>query len=316
MRRWDGLVDEFVRECETRGLSPATILSRRSELMRFGAWLKRRRPRPALDAVTMEQVAEYIRSRTAFHAKSSVCGVVSHLRMMGEFLVKQGVWTGNRLRWISGPKLDPRARLPKRIGSAHLKALWDEAAGSRETASRHQGLALLGVLYGTGLRRGEMERLDLSDWRLDEGLLEIDGRKTGRERRVPVPASVAKCLEAYLPFRQNLLEKAGRLQERALFVTRIGTRLRGERIGQRIHTLARRADVPLVSLHQFRHTCASDLLECGVTLPQVQQVLGHAAIQSTMRYTAVSDPARRKAMEKHPIETFMTESQQTGGSRE
>jgi site-specific recombinase XerD len=161
-----------------------------------------------------------------------------------------------------------------------------------------------------------MERLDLSDWKLNEGLLEIDGRKTGRERRVPVPAPVAQCLEAYLPHRQNLLEKVGRVQERALFITRSGTRLRGERIGQRIHSLARRAKVPLVSLHQFRHTCASDLLESGVTLPQVQQVLGHAAIQSTMRYTSVADPARRKAMVKHPIETFLTETQQTGGSHE
>ena len=228
MRRWDGLLDEYLRECETRGLSKATIQTRGSELMRWGAWLKRRRPRPALEAITAEQIIEYIRRRTAFHSKSSVCGVVSHLRGMGEFLVRQEIWSSNPLRWIQGPKLDPRARVPKRIGQAHLKALWDAAAGSREAQSRYLGLAILGTLYGTGIRRGEMERLDLSDWRLDEGILDIDGRKTGRERRVPVPAPVAQCLEAYLPHRQNLLEKAGRLEERALFVSRVG-RTTGER---------------------------------------------------------------------------------------
>jgi site-specific recombinase XerD len=316
MRRWDGLVDEFVRECDTRGLSPDTVKGRRAELMRFGAWLKRQRPRPTLESITMEQIVEYIRSRAAFHTKTSVCGVVSHLREMGEYLVRQGLWTSNLLRWIRGPKADPWARLPKQIGKAHLKALWEEAAKSRESIGRHQGLALLSVLYGTGLRRGEMSRLDLSDWRLSEGLIELDGRKTRRERRIPVPAPVARCIEAYLPHRQNLLEKTGRLQERALFVTRLGTRLRGERIGQRVHTLARRAKVPLVSLRQFRHTCASDLLESGVPLPQVQQILGHACIQTTMRYTSVADPTRRQAMVKHPLETFLAETQQTGGSRE
>jgi site-specific recombinase XerD len=284
--------------------------------MRWGAWLKRRRPRPALEAITAEQIIEYIRRRTAFHSKSSVCGVVSHLRGMGEFLVRQEIWSSNPLRWIQGPKLDPRARVPKRIGQAHLKALWDAAAGSREAQSRYLGLAILGTLYGTGIRRGEMERLDLSDWRLDEGILDIDGRKTGRERRVPVPVTVAQCLEAYLPHRQNLLEKAGRLEERALFVSRAGKRLRGDQIGLRIHRLAERAGVPLVSLHQFRHTCASDLLEGGVTLPQVQQILGHAALTSTMRYLSISDPERQKAMRKHPINTFLVESQQTGGQHE
>jgi integrase/recombinase XerC len=316
MKRWDGLADEYLRECETRGLAKSTIQTRCTELMLWGTWLKRRRPQPALEEVTAEQIIEHIRRRTAFHTKSSICCVVSHMRGMGEFLVRQGIWPSNPLRWIQGPKLDPRARVPKRIGPAHLKAIWDEAATRLDPRNRHLGLAILGTLYGTALRRGELERLDISDWRLAEGLLEIDGRKTGRERRVPVPASVAQCIEAYLPYRQSLLEKTGRLEERALFLTRAGKRLDGNQIGRRIHCLAKRAGVPLVSLHQFRHTCASDLLECGVTLPQVQQILGHSAITSTMRYLSISDPERVKAMRKHPINTFLAKPQEEGGPRE
>jgi site-specific recombinase XerD len=58
-------------------------------------------------------------------------------------------------------------------------------------------------------------------------------------------------------------------------------------------------------MHQFRHTCASDLLARGVHLPEVQRILGHAAICSTMWYLSVSDESRKEAMAKHPINEFL-----------
>lgn len=98
----------------------------------------------------------------------------------------------------------------------------------------------------------------------------------------------------------------GRLEETALFVNRRGRRLRGEGIGIALHKLARKAKVPLVTLHQFRHTCASDLLERGVQLPFVQKFLGHACVQSTIRYLAISDPERRRAIALHPINEILS----------
>ena len=98
-----------------------------------------------------------------------------------------------------------------------------------------------------------------------------------------------------------------------MLVGRHGKRLSNDQISHRVHRLADRAGVPLSSVHQFRHTCASDLLENGITLPQVQGILGHAAIASTMRYLSISDPERRRAMEKHPIVEFIAEAQKTGG---
>jgi site-specific recombinase XerD len=316
MKRWDSLVDEYLQGCEAAGLSTETIKSRRSELSRWGGWLKRRRPRPALEGVTPELIVEYVRSRSAYHAKASVAAVVSTLRCMGEFLVSKEVWPSNPLRWIRGPKLDPRARLPKRIGKENLLGLWKEAAQSRGEFARHQRLALLSVLYSTGLRRGEIERLDVSGWNRDEGVLTIDGRKSARERRVPVAEGVARVIEAYLPQRHNVLERVGNRQEKALFVTRYGERLKGVKVSQHIHSLARRARVPLVSLHQFRHTCASDLIEAGVSLPEVQDILGHAVIATTMRYLSISDPERRKAMEKHPLEGVLVQPTRKGDGDE
>jgi integrase/recombinase XerD len=76
-------------------------------------------------------------------------------------------------------------------------------------------------------------------------------------------------------------------------------------LGLMVHRLAKRAAVPLVSLHQFRHTCASDLLENGVSLPEVQQMLGHATVVTTTRYLQIADPERARAIKKHPLNDYL-----------
>ena len=67
----------------------------------------------------------------------------------------------------------------------------------------------------------------------------------------------------------------------------------------------RRAGVSIHSLHQFRHTCASDLLEAGVHLAQVQRILGHSGIATTVRYVHIADPQRRAAMHAHPLNDWL-----------
>jgi site-specific recombinase XerD len=117
---------------------------------------------------------------------------------------------------------------------------------------------------------------------------------------------VASALESYLPQRQNRLLELGIHEEPALFVRRNGNRLEGAALGAAIHKLAKKADIPLVSVHQFRHSCASDLLEEGLGLHDVQKYLGHAFICTTVRYTHVADPARRQAVALHPINAILS----------
>lgn len=305
MRRWDGLVDGYTRVCRTRGLAEVTIEDRVRELERFGNWLKRRKPKVQLDRVSSEHVIRFISDRAAFRLKSRVCCVVSHLRGMGEYLVQEGIWAQNPLRWIRGPKLDRRRRLPKRIRKPHLKALWAAAQNRRQEHARYQAVCLLAILYGTGMRRGELERLDLEDWDRDNATLKVDGRKTGKARSLAVSEGVWRCIEAYLPYRHNQLEKFDRLEERALLINRDGKRMSGTNVRALLRSLAKSADVPFVTIHQFRHSCASDLLEAGVALPDVQKMLGHATIQSTVIYVDVADPCRAAAMEKHPVNQIL-----------
>jgi site-specific recombinase XerD len=307
------MVDGYIKWCEARGLSEATLTGIRIELDRWGCWMKRWRPRLNLEEVEGALLIKYIRSRTHFRAKTTVVSVTSKMRCMGEYLVQEGVWSKNPMRWIKGPRLDWRGRMPKRIGQEHLKKIWDATSQNRNGYQQHLSIAVLALLYGTGLRRGELERLDVDHWKREEGILQIDGRKTGRERNVPVNEGIWRCLEAYLPLRQNLLEQRGVCGERALFLSRTGQRMSSQLLGLMVHRLAKKAQVPLVSLHQFRHTCASDLLESGVSLPEVQQLLGHATVVTTTRYLQIADPERAKAVKLHPLNDYLGLPEQVEG---
>jgi site-specific recombinase XerD len=278
----------------------------RRELERFGAWLKSRRPRPKLEQVTAELVVAYLRRRAQFKAKSTLYDIMCRLRRFGNWLVEHGHWTQNPLRWLRGPKIDPFSPAPQRINGSAIEILWRGAlTRQQQRFYRHRYLGILALLYGLGLRRGELVLMNCEHWDAEQGTLLVQGRKTGRERRLAVPPVVEQCLTSYLPERQNHLEQLGLLQQRALWVNRHGGRLSGPAISHGIHTLARRLHVCLGSLHQFRHTCASDLLESGAGLHEVQKILGHQVISSTMRYLHISDPQRREAITRHPLNDWL-----------
>jgi len=195
-----------------------------------------------------------------------------------------------------GPKVTPYSRLPKRIDRAHMEALWTEAAHRGGDYSSHLWVTVLALLYGTGLRRGELERLNMDAFDRREGTLRIDGRKTGRERCVPMPDMVLQCLEAYLPRRHNRLEATERLGETALLITRTGARLTGQMISNGIHAISRKAGVSIHSLHQFAtpapRICWSRRAPGrGTTHPRACRRLDHSAVCAHCRSAATRSDA-------------------------
>lgn len=305
MKRWDRLADSFLDVYAARGLAEGTIRSMRREWDRWGCWLKSRRPRPKLEEVSLKHITEYLGSYARFRAKSTQYGMMSRMRRIGDFLVEEGIWRENPLRWMKGPRLDRRHRLPRRINDSTLAKIWEAAAQSRETFYRHLWVAALGVLYGGGLRRGEVIGLDLSDWDAEAGTLLVYGKKTGQDRRVPLPDLCRQCLEAYLPRRQNILAKSSTDSEPALFVSGQGQRLSKGALSRGIGRIARAAGEK-VTLHQFRHTCASQLVGAGFGLPYVQKLLGHRTLQTTMRYHHVADRELHRAIAQHPVNDLNT----------
>lgn len=311
MRNWDRLVEEYLEQYAARGIAAETQQNVRRELDRLGCWLKSRRPKPKLEEVGSDLLIDYLKRRAAYKAKATVAGAMSTIRNFGEFLLHQGLWSSNPLRWMRGPKLNPFHRLPRRIGSGALQQLFEQAAKSRQGYHRQMWLTVLALLYGTGLRRGELHRLNVQDFTLGEGLLKIDGRKTGRQRQVVLPDLAVRCLEAYLPKRHNHLQELGIDQEPALLVDKHGSRLSASAISRAVARLGQRCGLPKLTLHQFRHSCASDLLESGVQLPHVQQVLGHQTISTTMRYLHIADPHRHEAVKRHPINEILSSTAHT-----
>jgi site-specific recombinase XerD len=309
MQRWDRLVEEYLAQLDSRGVSIDHVRGVRRELERLGAWLKRRRGRPHLEQVGAEELIIYLRNRTAFRAKGTLSSILSILRCWGNYLVEQGIWSSNPLRWMRGPQLRPR--VPGRIGKSAMEKLWSGASNHRHAYARPLWVAVLALLYGTGLRRGELARLNVDDYVSAERVLRIDGRKTGRQRMVAVPELACRCLENYLPQRANQLVKAGRFEPQlALLVNQSGGRLSSQAISVGVQRIARRAGIGHLTLHQFRHTCASDLLEEGIRLPEVQRQLGHQAIATTVRYLHIADPQRREAVERHPLNSILASVQE------
>lgn len=305
MYHWENLVEKYLRDMKICGLSRNYIEGTEYELDKFGVWLRKRKPKPGIGDINAEHITGYMKSRTAFSSKSTVSGIVSKLRRWGEFLVKEGYWLKNPLRWMRGPKIDHRSHLPKTIGKADMEKIWTETASIKNEYRRSLCVLILALLYGTGIRRGELSALKVEDWDPEKGVLRVSGSKTGRERFLTLPEFTQECLQAYLLMRQNVLLGKGIQEEHKLLVSSTGKTIKGEKVARLLKPIAVRAGIKVFHLHAFRHTCASDLLSAGVGLAIVQRILGHASLSNTFLYTHISDPEKIKAMALHPVNKML-----------
>ncbi len=310
MRRWDNLVDGFLKEYSARDISETQIRNRERELAKFGVWLKRRKPIPKIEEISLEIIHEYIKSRTTFLSKASACAVIGSLRAMGDHLVENGIWIQNPLRWVTGPKLNNSRKIPKNYHRSDLQKIFEYSFSSQLPHSRVLFPAIISLFYSTGIRKSELLNLDLDCWNSEEATIKVFASKTRRERIIPVPDVTRKCIENYLIKRGNLIVSK-RKNTSALFINRNCERVNGTQLLVQFKRIAKRAGVDKATIHMFRHSCATGLIEEGVPLPQVQRILGHASTTSTFRYLNIASPERKKAMNKHPINGILIELKET-----
>lgn len=154
------------------------------------------------------------------------------------------------------------------------------------------------LLYATGMRVGELAGLDIRDVNLDERLVRVFG-KGSKERVVPFGIPAARAVREWLGRGRENLRTHG--TDGALFLGRRGQRVNQRQIREAIHELCRFADVDDLAPHGLRHTAATHLLSGGSDLRSVQEVLGHASLTTTQRYTHVSAERLRATYElAHP----------------
>ncbi len=218
----------------------------------------------------------------ALHAaglrKSSAARKLAALRTFFRWLCREGIVATNPARAILSPRLEKRLPVHLELGDVEglLAAPGDSVAAVRARA-------ILELLYGTGIRCAELVGLDLTAVDLDARLLRVLG-KGEKERIVPFGLPALAALTAWLRVRAQLGPK-----DDAVFVTARGTRFSDRRVremvSQRMKAIALEKKV---SPHTLRHAFATHLLERGADLRAIQELLGHASLSTTQRYTHVN----------------------------
>lgn len=274
-----------------KGRSPATIEAYERDILDFLASVDK-----DPSQVQSEDIERYIEQLRTSRAPSSVARAQSSIRSWWGYLVDEGVVGGDPTRLL---KASPRGRtLPKPLSEGVIVGLLDGISGEEPSDLRDR--ALLEFLYGTGARVSEVVGVRLEDLDFDEELIRLMG-KGRKQRLVPMGAGVNTSLRRYLAAARPLL--APRSNHHHVFVNQRGGRLsrQGVDLIIRHRALVAGIDRSTISAHVFRHSCATHMLDHGADIRVVQELLGHASIATTQRYTAVSMATLRNAyQEAHP----------------
>jgi integrase/recombinase XerC len=201
---------------------------------------------------------------------------------MFKFLLQEGVLQKNIAMRVRTPKA--KQRLPDVMSAEKTNNLLDavEAGQMIEKPSKERDIALLELLYGCGIRVSELVGINLEDIDLREGWLRVRG-KGNKERQVPIGGRAVAAVERYLEIRSAVPA------ERALFVNSRSTRLSDRQVRRlvKVYALVVTGD-STVHPHSFRHAYATHLLIDGADLRAIQELLGHARLSTTQKYTQVS----------------------------
>lgn len=198
---------------------------------------------------------------------------------------------------LASPK--PHKPLPGVLGQDDTRAVLDAAAVAADDGSPLglRDLAIMELLYATGVRVGELCALDVDDLDPARRVVRVFG-KGRKERSVPYGVPAAAAVDSWLRGRPALVRPGS---GPALFLGARGGRIDQRTVRRLVHARLAAADVPDLSPHGLRHTAATHLLEGGADLRSVQELLGHASLATTQVYTHVSGERLRRAYEQaHP----------------
>ena len=295
-------VDEFTRSLTSS--APSTVEAYASDVRSFAAWAERLGldGPDGVERQTLRRHLAYMATRG--QARRTIARRASALRRYFGWLQRTGRLDHDPTSGLSAPKGE--ARLPRVLRPDELRTLIGDPGGSPPqpagAAARADGgavelrdIALLELLYGSGLRVAEACGLDVDELDLSRGRVVVWG-KGGKQRTVPLSDPSVASLRRWLAEGREHLATAGS-PGAAVFLNRRGRRLT-PRDARRI--VDRRAGAP-THPHALRHTFATHLLDGGADLRVVQELLGHTDVATTQRYTHVSKERLRTVFDAtHP----------------
>jgi integrase/recombinase XerC len=266
-----------------RGASPHTIRAYGRELSELRARLAPR----ALDAATLPDLRRHLAAGAT--SAASLQQRVSALRTFYRWMLREGHVTVSPADRLVTPKVKPP--LPRVLEVEEAGAVV-EAAASPDPWLQLRDRALLELAYGAGLRVSELAALDVRDVDLAEGLVSVRSGKGRKARVVPAGRPALDAVRAWL---------ATGLTEGALFRNQRGGRLTVRGIYDVVRRASTAEGVAGVHPHALRHTFATHLLGAGADIRSIQEMLGHASLSTTQRYTRVElDQLRRAHRDAHP----------------
>ena len=277
-------LERFLEHLEwERNLSPRTLTAYRREVASFAAFAEEElgcRGPAGVEAAGVRAYLAHLRSRGL--APRSVQRALASLRAWYRFLVTEGLAPANPAELVPHPRTE--RRLPPTVAPVAVARMLDGMPG---TPAGRRDRALLELLYGSGLRVGELVAIDLDD--LDRGrrLVRVAG-KGRKERIVPFGTKALEAIEAYLPERARWRARTAFDDGDPLFVNQRGGRLSDRSVRRILDAAVRRtAELHDLHPHALRHAFATHLLEAGMDLRAIQELLGHASLATTQIYTHV-----------------------------
>lgn len=265
-----------------RNVSPYTLRNYRTEIGQFIeyaeahgvlAWAR------VDKALVRKWLAEL---REGGYVPASIARRMSEVRSCCTFLVREGLLERNVLSGMASPK-QPRHQ-PRVLSYDEVLAML--RAPDLSTPQGQRDLAILEVFYGSGIRLGELEALNLEDVNLSTREVRVLGK--GNKERIALFGSVAEAtLRLYLQQGRRMLATDG--SGNALFLNRFGQRLQRVSIIRMLDQRAKQAGIERkVTPHALRHSFATHLIDEGVDIRIIQEMLGHESPATTQRYTHVS----------------------------
>jgi integrase/recombinase XerC len=302
------LVDEYLRVMEAeRGASEHTVRAYRRELTDFAAYVAESHD-GNLKSLEHTDIRAYIATLYSRGlSKPSAARALASLRSWFKWLASKSVVKHNPAALVASPKLPKH--LPRVPGVEALNQAIDSlGAGdgkkSEESQWPSRDRVIFELLYGCGIRNAELAGMDLDDidWAGETILVRGKGKK---QRYVPLGDAAAEALKAYIAERDVKLLAAGKAAMKALMVNqqlRGAGRLTTRSIGRIVKQIAVAHGLPAdVHPHTLRHAFGTHLLEEGADLRAIQELLGHARLSTTQRYTRLTTGTMTEVYDKtHP----------------
>ena len=288
----DRYIDKFIRYLELeKNFSPHTILNYKLDLNDFKDFLKDS-PIEKVEYLTLRKFLAHLKEKGL--ANRSISRKLSCLRSFFRFLFREGLIKENPVVLLSSPKLN--RMLPQFLTEQEMFKLIEMPEQGTELGFRDR--ALMETLYSTGMRVSELVAMDVDSIDFVGSTVKVLG-KGKKERLLPIGEKAIEAINQYLDKRNSNNKNR---QESALFLNKNNRKLSTRGVRKIITKYVRKASLRSgISVHTFRHSFATHLLNRGADLRSVQELLGHVNLSTTQIYTHLSTERLKSVYDKaHP----------------